>query len=84
MMEPGESVKENEICDAFGEMVNMIIGGIKARLSDTVGELKISILSTITGQPLEPMLGKAVEIVDLATRVEDKILKFVMQYSDKS
>lgn len=84
MMEPGESVEEGEIRDAFGEMVNMIIGGIKARLSDTIGELKISIPSTVTGQPLEPMLGKVVERVDLTTRVEDKILKFVMQYSDKS
>jgi CheY-specific phosphatase CheX len=84
MMEPGESVKDGEVRDAFGEMVNMIIGGVKTRLSDTVGELKISIPSTITGEPLEPMLSKAAEIVDLTTRVEDNMLKFVMQYSSKS
>ncbi len=84
MMEPGESVKDSEVRDAFGEMANMIVGGIKTRLSDTVGELKISIPSTITGEPLEPMLSRAAEIVDLTTRVEDNILKFVMQYSSKS
>ena len=84
MMGPSESVKESEIRDAFGEMVNMIIGGIKARLNDTIGVLQISIPSTITGAPLEPMLGKASERVDLMTRVGDSILKLVMQYTDKS
>ena len=38
-MDPSEELSEAEISDAIGEVTNMIMGGIKTRILDAVGNI---------------------------------------------
>ena len=54
MAEEDQKLEEAEISDALGEVTNLIIGGIKSRLSDLFSEIKISIPSTVKGVKVRP------------------------------
>lgn len=61
-MDMDEEISEEEICDAIGEVTNMIMGSVKARLIETVGNLEVSIPSVVSGRMLENSHGeKAVQ-----------------------
>ena len=57
-MDSSEELSEEEICDAFGEVTNMIMGSVKARLQDTTGEISISIPTVVRGRELQNSLGE--------------------------
>lgn len=52
-----ENLSEEDTCDAIGEVVNMIMGGIKKRLNDELGNMKLSIPTVINGRKLCSNLG---------------------------
>ena len=47
-----EELSEEEVCDALGEVVNMVMGSVKSRLQDNFGDVKVSIPTTINGRKL--------------------------------
>ena len=47
-----EKLSEEEVCDALGEVVNMVMGSVKSRLQDNFGDVKVSIPTTINGRKL--------------------------------
>jgi len=57
-MDPSEELSEAEISDAIGEVTNMIMGGVKSRILDTVGNMEVSIPVVTSGQGLENSLGE--------------------------
>ena len=81
MAEPGDLMKETEIYDALGETVNMILGGIKARLSSIVSDMRLSIPSTVKGKGIRLMLGKSAKNATLTALSEDNTSKFTMLYA---
>lgn len=52
-----EDLGEEEITDAIGEVVNMVMGSVKSRIQDTVGNLNVSIPTVVRGQSLDNSLG---------------------------
>ena len=56
--EPDDELSESDICDALGEVANMVIGGIKTRVSEVVGEMHISIPTVIRGLEIRPAMGR--------------------------
>ena len=52
-----ENLSEEETYDAIGEVVNMIMGGIKKRLDDKLGNAKVSIPTVVNGRELHHSLG---------------------------
>jgi chemotaxis protein CheX len=57
-LEPEAPVSDGEVCDAIGEVANMVMGSIKSRLQDTYSAIEVSIPSVITGKDLT---GPAIE-----------------------
>ena len=84
MIEGDESIEEADICDAFGELTNMVIGGIKTRLNDTTPDMQISTPSVTKGLEIQPILGKAMERVDLTSKADGEAMQMAMMYRCQS
>ncbi len=84
MAEPEDAIEDAETYDAFGEVVNVIIGGIKAKMIDTVGDIQIFIPTVIKGQQIRPEMSKSAPRVELTTKIGDETMKQVMIYRNKS
>ena len=83
MMEPQENIDETGVHDALGEVTNMVLGGLKARLADTVSDIQISIPTVIKGTEIFPRMGKGTENVALTTAIDDDILKIIVKIKPK-
>ena len=55
-MEPADEISQEEVCDAIGEVTNMVMGGVKARLQDSVGNIMVSIPTVVSGHGLHNSL----------------------------
>ncbi len=66
MLEPSE-IKEGEITDGVGELINMIAGDAKAKYNDN---FKISLPTVVTGH--NHTIGGASEIARVAVKFEDQ------------
>ena len=62
-----EEVGEEETCDAMGEIANMVMGSVKARLQNEIGNVEVSIPSVVSGRSLQNNLGDG--SVKLLTRI---------------
>lgn len=84
MMEGDDPVEQADVCDAFGEVTNMIIGGIKSRINETTPNIQISIPSVTKGKEIQPILNKGMERVDLATKSGGQTMNIAMMYKSGS
>lgn len=55
-MDSNEQVTPEDTYDAIGEVANMILGSVKSRLMEKVGNLEISIPSVISGREIQNSL----------------------------
>jgi chemotaxis protein CheX len=67
-----EGISDEDICDAVGEVVNMVMGGVKKRLHDTYSSLELSIPLVTRGSQLKNNLGEGTQEVLSAVRIEDE------------
>ena len=82
-MAPSEELDKAEICDAIGEVANMVMGSIKTRLQETVTSLDVSIPTVIKGQKLDNSLSdgtnEARVMLDIAA---EHFAEFSLQYRE--
>ncbi|MHC4475817.1 MAG: chemotaxis protein CheX [Planctomycetota bacterium] len=72
-MDSSEQISEEELCDAIGEVANMVMGSVKSRLQDSVGDLQVSIPTVVSGRELENSLGqRATSKVLARANIEDE------------
>ncbi len=83
MLGPDDSLSEGEICDAFGEVVNMLIGGFKSRISEIAPAIEISIPSIFEGLDIQPRPRKRASRVDVATTVDGLGMLLTVMYRSK-
>lgn len=57
-MEPDDPISPEEICDAVGEVVNMVMGSVKSRLQDVCSSIEVSVPSVVTGCELSSLGGE--------------------------
>ncbi len=57
MMEPDDPIEASEVHDAFGEVVNLVIGGFKFRIAESVGHIEISVPMVMEGMEMIPATG---------------------------
>ena len=81
-MEPGEDIGEDEVADAMGEVANMVMGSLKSRILESVGELNVSIPSVVTGNELVSSLGEDSAKIDMMVSVDEMPAKFSLLYRD--
>ena len=72
---------QEEICDAFGEVTNMVMGSVKSRIQDNTGELQVSIPTVVVGQKLANRLGDGTSRILLKVDTEDEyVIEFLFLY----
>jgi len=71
-MEPTAEISKEEICDALGEVTNMIMGSIKSRIHDSIGDIQVSIPTVVSGRELESSLGEDANKITLRLNIEDR------------
>ena len=71
-IDTNEELTEDDTCDAIGEIANMVMGGVKSRLLENVGNPEISIPSVISGHELRNNLGKGTEKISIKVNIEDE------------
>lgn len=57
-MAPTDELSESEISDALGEVANMVMGGFKSRVQQTIGNLNVSIPTVVKGRSLNASMGE--------------------------
>jgi chemotaxis protein CheX len=76
-------LSEADICDAIGEIANMIMGGVKSRLLEKVGNLEVSIPSVISGRELKNNLGDGAEKISIKVNIEDEyVIELSLLYKE--
>ncbi len=70
MLGPDDPLSEAESSDAFGEVVNMLIGGFKSRVSEIAPDIQISIPSVFEGLDIQPKPRRGASRVDISTTVD--------------
>ena len=71
-MEPSEEISDEEVCDAIGEVANMVMGSVKERLADSVGNLEVSIPLVVRGRQLVNNLGEGAGKILIEANVQDE------------
>lgn len=80
-----EEIAEDEVCDALGEVTNMVMGSVKSRLQTDGGELLVSIPTVIRGQNLASSLGNRASNVLVKVNTEDEdIIEFSFLYRESA
>lgn len=80
MLCPDDPLSETESCDAFGEVVNMLIGGFKSRISEVAPDIQISIPSVFEGLDIEPRPRTGASKIDVATTVDGMPMVVAVTY----
>ncbi len=80
MLEPDDTLEKADMCDAFGELTNLIIGGIKTRLNDTVPDIKISIPTVTQGLRIQPFHRKDATQTNVDVSTDGEAMQMTMVY----
>ena len=57
-MDPEDTIRKEDIYDAIGEVSNMVMGSIKARIHNYSDNINVSIPMVINGKEIETNLGE--------------------------
>jgi len=83
-MDPEDEISDDDINDAVGEVANMVMGAVKARIQDSVGNVEVSIPSVVQGMELKNSLGeRANELVIDGNLEEEHNIRFSLLYREK-
>jgi len=84
-MDPSEAISEDDVNDAVGEVANMVMGAVKARIQDQVGSMDVSIPSVVQGLELKNSLGdKASEVVVNGSLEDEHLIRFSLLYRENN
>ena len=67
-----EQLTEEDTCDAIGEIANMVMGSVKSRLLEKVGNLEVSIPSVVSGSKPRNNLGDGTEKISVKVNIGDE------------
>ena len=80
-----EEIPEEDTCDAIGEIANMLMGSVKRRLTEDVGNLEVSIPSVISGRELRNNLGDGAQKTSVKINIEDEyVAELSLLYKENS
>jgi chemotaxis protein CheX len=80
-MEGDDSISEEEIRDAIGEIANMLLGSIKSNLmKQEIGNLNVSIPCVVSGSHLTSSLGDHAQEVTMPIYIDESVAEITLQY----
>jgi len=78
-----DELSEDEVCDALGEITNMVMGSVKSRIQTETGEVMVSIPTVIRGQKLASSMGDGASKIVVKVDAEDEhIIEFMFMYRE--
>lgn len=83
-MEPDEELSDEEVEDAIGEVANMILGAVKTRIMDQVGDVQVSIPSVVKGSEMTSSMGEGAEEISVLVNIDEHIAELHLMYRDAS
>ena len=82
-LDPADEISDEEICDAIGEITNMVMGSVKSRAASETGELQVSIPTVVRGQNIANSLGeRASNVVVKVSADEEHVIEFSFLYRE--
>lgn len=80
-----EGVTDEDVCDAIGEVANMVMGGVKRRLHETYSNIELSIPLVVNGWQLKNNLGEGTNEIVAKVKIEDEYpAELSLLYREKS
>ncbi|HNY78035.1 MAG: chemotaxis protein CheX [Sedimentisphaerales bacterium] len=70
--DPDEPMSDNDMSDAIGEVANMVMGALKARIQEEVGTMEVSIPSVVRGRELRNSLGERASKISVMVNLEEE------------
>ena len=84
-MDPSEELSEEEICDALGEVTNMVMGSVKSRIQNVASNISVSIPTVVSGRDLQNSLGEGAIRTLIKVKFENEyIAELSMLYRESS
>jgi chemotaxis protein CheX len=81
--EPDEVMGDDDMNDAIGEIANMVMGALKARIQDEVGSVEVSIPSVVRGRELRNSLGERASKITAVVNLEgEHNMQFSLLYRE--
>ncbi len=81
--DPDEDLKADDIDDAIGEVANMVMGAVKARIQNETGTVDVSIPSVVRGRELQSSLGEGSHNLGVTVYIEEEhIMKLTLLYRE--
>ena len=82
-MSPDDSISENEIKDALGEVANMVMGTVKTAIQSDLQHLQVSIPVVVTGRDLQNRIGEGTQSVSVTVTTSDNyIIELTLLYRE--
>lgn len=80
-----EGISDEDMCDAIGEVANMVMGSVKKRLHETCPNLELSIPLVVNGRQLKNNLGEGTKEASIKVKIEDEYpAELSLLYREKS
>jgi len=82
-LDGSDELSEEEVCDAIGEITNMVMGSVKSRIQTATGEVMVSIPTVVRGEKLANSMGDGANKVIVKVNAEDEhIIEFLFMYRE--
>jgi chemotaxis protein CheX len=82
-MPQDSQIQNEEINDAIGEITNMLLGSLKARMLDELKNLQVSIPVVTTGQNIQSSLGEGTQRIAVCLMTSDNhIIELTLLYRE--
>jgi len=79
--DPDGDLSPDDINDAVGEVANMVMGSVKARVQDEIGTMDVSIPSVVKGRQLQSGLGEGTHNLGVTVYIEEEhVMKLSLLY----
>ncbi|AQT69983.1 Chemotaxis protein CheC, inhibitor of MCP methylation [Anaerohalosphaera lusitana] len=83
MMGAEDEISDEEVEDALGEVVNLVLGGFKSRIANDLGEIQISVPMVIQAKDPSPGAGTGGEVADVFVKSGEHELQMSVVYKQK-
>ncbi len=81
--DPDEEISQDYICDAVGEVTNMVMGSVKSRIQNSIGNINVSIPTVVSGRKLENSLSDGASKILVKVNIDDEyIAEFSLLYRE--
>lgn len=70
--DPDVDLSADDIDDAVGEVANMVMGSVKARIQNDIGSVDVSIPSVVRGRELQSSLGEGSDSLSVTVYIEEE------------